>query len=53
MVNFTFHGVGGDHLSISSQAHKSLLTFLAKNKNDYWVDTFRNISLHITSQQQE
>ncbi|MEW6993053.1 polysaccharide deacetylase family protein [Colwelliaceae bacterium MEBiC 14330] len=53
MVNFTFHGVGGDHLSISSQAHKSLLAFLAKNKNDYWVDTFRNISLHITSQQQE
>ncbi|PKG86073.1 polysaccharide deacetylase [Colwellia sp. 75C3] len=52
MVNFTFHGIGGDHLSISSKAHNALLSFLAKNKADYWIDTFLNISLHITLQQE-
>lgn len=52
MVNFTFHGVGGDHLAISSKAHLTLLSFLAKHRNHYWVDTFRNISLHITSHQE-
>lgn len=52
MVNFTFHGIGGDHLSISSQAHNVLLSFLAKNKADYWVDTFLNISLHVTQHQE-
>jgi len=47
MVNFTFHGIGGDYLSITSQAHDKLLKFLANNKEQYWVDTFRNISLHM------
>ncbi len=47
MVNFTFHGIGGDYLSITSQAHATLLNYLANNKKLYWVDTFRNISLHI------
>ena len=47
MVNFTFHGIGGDHLSISNKAHTSLLAYLADNRDIYWVDTFRNISLHI------
>ena len=42
MVNFTFHGIGGDHLSISAQAHEQLLGFLAGNRALYWTDTFRN-----------
>lgn len=42
MVNFTFHGIGGDHLSISAQAHEQLLAFLAGNRDLYWTDTFRN-----------
>jgi peptidoglycan/xylan/chitin deacetylase (PgdA/CDA1 family) len=48
MINFTFHGVGGDYLSISNEAHQQLLQFLADNKTTYWVDTFRNISLHLS-----
>jgi len=52
MVNFTFHGIGGDHLSVTRQAHSTLLNFLAKNRADYWVDTFRNISLHISHHQE-
>jgi peptidoglycan/xylan/chitin deacetylase (PgdA/CDA1 family) len=42
MVNFTFHGIGGDHLSISTQAHEQLLAFLSDNRDLYWTDTFRN-----------
>ncbi len=48
IASFTFHGIGADHLAISTEAHQQLLDYLAKNKAIYWVDTFRNISLHIT-----
>lgn len=51
LVNFTFHGIGGDHLSISNKAHTRLLTYLSNNKDIYWVDTFRNISLHVNQRQ--
>jgi len=47
MVNFTFHGIGGEHLSITNKVHEELLAYLAENKKDYWVDTFRNISLYV------
>jgi len=47
IANFTFHGVGGDYLSVSKQAHQALLSYLADNKDIYWVDTYRNISLYI------
>lgn len=48
IVSFTFHGIGADHLAISIDAHQQLLDYLAKNRAIYWVDTYRNISLHIT-----
>lgn len=51
MVNFTFHGIGGDHLQISSAAHAELLQFLASHKNEYWSDTFLNLMEHVKSQQ--
>ena len=51
MVNFTFHGIGGDHLQISSAAHAELLQFLASHKNEYWTDTFLNLMEHVKSQQ--
>ncbi|TYT26947.1 polysaccharide deacetylase family protein [Luteimonas viscosa] len=41
MINFTFHGIGGDHLSISNQAHGQLLAFLAEHRDRYWTATFR------------
>jgi len=40
LVNIIFHGVGGDYLSVSSQAHIELLQFLANNSKTYHVDTF-------------
>lgn len=52
MVNFTFHGIGGDHLQISATAHAELLQFLAAHKDEYWTDTFLNLMLHVKAQQQ-
>lgn len=51
MVNFTFHGVGGDHLSVSKQAHDQLLAYLAEHKNTYWTDTFINIMTYVKKEQ--
>lgn len=51
MVNLTFHGVGGDYLSVSSAAHEELVKFLAEHRRDYWTDTFLNIMQHVKKQQ--
>ncbi|SRR5690606_4094761 len=40
MVGFTFHGIGGDYLSVSTEAHEELLAFLAANRDRYWTTTF-------------
>ncbi len=47
MANITFHGIGGDYLSVSRQAHEELLRYLAANRHIYWTDTFMNIMLHV------
>lgn len=51
MANLTFHGVGGDYLAVSAEAHEDLLQHLADNPEVYWVDTFLNIMKHVTAQQ--
>lgn len=38
-VNITFHGIDGEHLSTSKQAHDELLDYLAAHRDIYWVDT--------------
>ncbi len=53
MMNFTFHGIGGDHLSISSEAHEELLKYLADHKETYWTDTFINIMKYVKEEQQK
>lgn len=47
MANLTFHGVGGDYLSVSKDAHEQLLAHLAKHPDVYYVDTFLNIMKHV------
>ncbi len=47
LLSITFHGIGGDHLSVSQQAHQGLLDYLYTHRKDYWVDSFVNISEHI------
>ena len=50
MVNFTFHGIGGDYLSNTSEAHEELLKFLAENRQLYWTDTFLSIMAYVKAQ---
>jgi peptidoglycan/xylan/chitin deacetylase (PgdA/CDA1 family) len=47
MANLTFHGVGGDYLTVSVEAHEQLLQHLADNPDVYWVDTFLNIMQYV------
>ncbi|TFW24340.1 polysaccharide deacetylase family protein [Duganella callida] len=47
MVNFTFHGVGGDYLTTSAAAHEELVSYLAAHRDRYWTDTFLNIMTYV------
>ena len=47
LVNIIFHGVGGDYLSVSSEAHAALLTFLANNRDAYYVDSYINLMKYV------
>ncbi len=51
MANFTFHGIGGDHLQVSAQAHEELLAYLAKHRDDYWTAPFVDIMGWVRQQQ--
>lgn len=51
MVGFTFHGIGGDYLSVSSQAHEELLAFLAAHRDRYWTATFLEQMQWVRAQQ--
>lgn len=50
MVNITFHGIGGEYLSVSNEAHRVLLEHLASNRDVYWTDTFINIMKYVKAQ---
>jgi peptidoglycan/xylan/chitin deacetylase (PgdA/CDA1 family) len=51
MVNFTFHGIGGDYLSVSNEAHEQLLAYLDAHRDIYWTDTFLNLMRWVRQQQ--
>jgi peptidoglycan/xylan/chitin deacetylase (PgdA/CDA1 family) len=36
-----FHGVGGDYLKVSSEAHQQLVQYLHDHQDTVWVTTFR------------
>ncbi|MFZ5551326.1 MAG: polysaccharide deacetylase family protein [Pseudomonadota bacterium] len=52
MVSFTFHGIGGDHLSVSSEAHQALLRYLADHRAIYWTVPFVEIARHVKETRQ-
>ncbi|MDN3652694.1 polysaccharide deacetylase family protein [Thalassotalea ponticola] len=43
LINIIMHGVGGDYLAISEKEHEALLKYLARNKDDFLVDTYINL----------
>ena len=47
LFNIAFHGVGGDYLTVSSDAHDHLLEYLAENREIYWVDSYINIMKYV------
>lgn len=51
MINFTFHGIGGDYLTVSTQAHEELLAYLAAHRQQVWTDTFIHIMKHVKQEQ--
>lgn len=51
MVNLTFHGIGGDYLQTSSEAHDALLAWLDAHRDDYWVATFAEIMQWVRERQ--
>ena len=46
LFNIIFHGIGGDYLTVSSEAHEHLLDYLVDNRDIYWVDSYINIMTH-------
>jgi len=51
MVNLTFHGIGAEHLAVSSEAHAQLLDHLAAHRDRYWTATFREIMTWVRRRQ--
>lgn len=47
LVNVIFHGIGGDHLSVSTEAHSELVKYLAENRDIYWTDSYINIMKYV------
>ncbi len=51
MINFTFHGIGGDYITTSTQAHEELLAYLAAHRDVYWTATFIDIMKYVKAHQ--
>jgi peptidoglycan/xylan/chitin deacetylase (PgdA/CDA1 family) len=50
---FQFHGVGGQWISVSREAHRELLQWLADRRDTVWTDTFRNVMSHVVAEQRK
>lgn len=47
LINIIFHGIGGDYLTVSKEAHEELLAYLAGNRESYWVDSYITIMKYL------
>ena len=48
---FQFHGIGGEWISVSREAHRELLAWLAANRQTVWTGTFKRVMTHVTAEQ--
>ena len=48
---FQFHGIGGQWISVSREAHQELLAWLAANRQTVWTDTFKRVMTNVTAEQ--
>ncbi len=51
MINFTFHGVGGDYITTSRQAHEELVQYLAAHRDVYWTAPFIELMKYVKTRQ--
>lgn len=49
MIVFGFHGVGGDYLTVSAEAHAQLLAYLKAHSDTVWVAPFSTVLDYATS----
>lgn len=49
---FLFHGVGGDHLPVTLEAHEGLLAYLAQSRGQVWTERFGTVARHVRTQRQ-
>jgi len=43
-----FHGIGGDYITISAEAHQQLLNYLKQNEAEIWITTFQQAMDYVT-----
>lgn len=36
-----FHGIGGDYITVSAEAHQELVSYLHQHRHQLWITTFR------------
>jgi len=48
---FQFHGIGGQWIAVSREAHRELVTWLGANRATVWTSTFRSVMKHVTAEQ--
>jgi len=50
---FQFHGIGGQWISVSREAHRELLAWLAANRPTVWTDTFKDVMTRVVTEQKK
>jgi peptidoglycan/xylan/chitin deacetylase (PgdA/CDA1 family) len=44
MAVFLFHGIGGDYLQTSNEAHRELIAWLSEHRGELWVATLAEVA---------
>jgi len=44
---FCFHGIGGDHSSVATEALDGLARYLKKREDEIWVDTVYHVGRYL------
>jgi peptidoglycan-N-acetylglucosamine deacetylase len=50
---FMFHGVGGDYLSVTAEAHRGLLRYLREHRAEIWTAPFQQVMDHVHGRHSE
>jgi peptidoglycan/xylan/chitin deacetylase (PgdA/CDA1 family) len=48
---FQFHGIGGEWIPVSREAHRQLVDWLAAHRQTVWTDTFKRVMAHVVAEQ--